>query len=264
MRLKALVQAHKIPIIYRHRFLSLIKEALILADPMYKQIFYEDKVYTKKPKPFTFCVLFPKGTERIKERFLLNDHYEVEDYVFYPPESSFISFIISSSDYEFLMHLYNGLLKIKSFPFSGEINLVIKKILYPVQREIHESEVILKTLSPILIEDEEEKPVLKGDEFPFEKFNREFNIIHDKKLKDLRGEGLKEELRFEPLPNKWRKQVVKHALGKLSSNLGKPYGVFTCFEGQFKLSGHPEDINMLYKIGLGLRTAQGFGMVEVV
>lgn len=32
--------------------------------------------------------------------------------------------------------------------------------------------------------------------------------------------------------------------------------------GIFKLSGHPKDI--LYKIGIGNRTSQGFGIVEVL
>ncbi|MCS7232055.1 MAG: CRISPR-associated endoribonuclease Cas6, partial [Elusimicrobiota bacterium] len=39
---------------------------------------------------------------------------------------------------------------------------------------------------------------------------------------------------------------------------------FTCFSGVFELSGNPEDLDYLQKIGIGLRRAQGFGMVEVV
>jgi CRISPR-associated endoribonuclease Cas6 len=34
--------------------------------------------------------------------------------------------------------------------------------------------------------------------------------------------------------------------------------------GIFKLSGHPKDLEILYKIGIGNRTGQGFGMVEVL
>jgi CRISPR-associated endoribonuclease Cas6 len=34
--------------------------------------------------------------------------------------------------------------------------------------------------------------------------------------------------------------------------------------GIFKLSGDAEDLNMLYKIGIGNRTGQGFGMLEIL
>jgi len=38
----------------------------------------------------------------------------------------------------------------------------------------------------------------------------------------------------------------------------------TCFEGCFRLKGDPRDLQMLYQIGIGLRTGQGFGMVDIV
>ena len=51
---------------------------------------------------------------------------------------------------------------------------------------------------------------------------------------------------------------------KIREKLGKPYITLTCFEGYFTLQGHPEDLKILYQAGMGLRTGQGFGMVEVV
>ncbi|HAV40283.1 MAG TPA: CRISPR-associated endoribonuclease Cas6, partial [Aquificaceae bacterium] len=58
MRLKVLLKAHKIPIFYRNIIMSLIKEALSTYDEKYlNQLYYDEK--TKKPKPFTFSLVFP-------------------------------------------------------------------------------------------------------------------------------------------------------------------------------------------------------------
>jgi CRISPR-associated endoribonuclease Cas6 len=38
----------------------------------------------------------------------------------------------------------------------------------------------------------------------------------------------------------------------------------TVNRGMFQVEGNPEDINYMLKIGIGNRTGQGFGMVEVV
>lgn len=69
---------------------------------------------------------------------------------------------------------------------------------------------------------------------------------------------------MEFIPVKLRKQVVKHTLKGFREKTGKPYMTLTCFEGCFKLKGDPRDLQMLYQIGIGLRTGQGFGMVEVI
>ncbi|MFN4245698.1 MAG: CRISPR-associated endoribonuclease Cas6 [Brevinematia bacterium] len=261
------------PIIYRHIILSLIKESLKLSDVNYKKSLYEDKILTKKVKPFTFSLILPKGSKAKKEHFYLNDNLKVEDYVFYPPEYSDgrnqinvkpLQLLVSSIDYEFITHLYNGLIEMKKFKFYQDIEIEIGRIIPILDKPITSNKVVFKTYSPILIENKDGKPVLRDNTFPYEEFNRELNIIESKILKDIRGNALKEEIKFEPIPGKWKKQVVKHTLGKIISNLGKPYATFTCFEGYFTLSGDIDDLKTLYNIGLGLRTGQGFGMVEVV
>jgi len=40
--------------------------------------------------------------------------------------------------------------------------------------------------------------------------------------------------------------------------------MLTCFEGCFRVTGDKEDLSLLYQMGIGLRTGQGFGMVDVV
>jgi CRISPR-associated endoribonuclease Cas6 len=57
---------------------------------------------------------------------------------------------------------------------------------------------------------------------------------------------------------------MKHTFIKdFGAKTDKPYMTLTCFEGCFKLKSDPRDLQMLYQIGIGLRTGQRFGMVEV-
>lgn len=69
---------------------------------------------------------------------------------------------------------------------------------------------------------------------------------------------------MEFIPLKLKKQVIKHTIKGFREKTGKPYMMLTCFEGCFQSIGEPEDLQMLYQTGIGLRTGQGFGMVEVV
>lgn len=148
MRLKVLLKAHKIPIFYRNIIMSLIKEALSTYDEKYlNQLYYDEK--TKKPKPFTFSLVFPKGTKTKKEKILIEDK-EIEDIVFYPPHDRYINLFISSYDFEFLLNLYNGLLKLRRFFLSHGGHIEIERIWTPKEKDIKDNKVIFKTLSPIL------------------------------------------------------------------------------------------------------------------
>ncbi len=56
-----------------------------------------------------------------------------------------------------------------------------------------------------------------------------------------------EDLKENPIKIK----VVKHTLKGFREKTSKPYMMLTCFEGCFKLKGEPEDLQMLYQIGIG-------------
>lgn len=262
MRIKVTFYAPKLPILYRNRFISLIKDALKSSDISYKEKLYPDKEsnLSKVTKPFCFCVLMPAQKDGKKERIVIDSDFEVEDTVFYFLENNHISFLVSSSDYEFIVNLYNGLLENKFFRFSDDITLKLKNVIMLNEKKIKADSTTFKTFCPVLIETKEGKPILPSDNI--DAFNAEFNAIHDRILKDIRGEGLKKELEFKPI--KIKKQVVKHTLKGFREKTGKPYMSLTCFEGTFRLKGDPSDLQMLYQIGIGLRTGQGFGMVEVV
>ena len=261
MKLAAIfkVKGERMPIIYRHRFLSLIKEALHRADPEYKKLLYppEDSLLSKKAKNFTFNISLPSQRRPIKERFFIDKSTEVEDIVFHFPYESTISMFVSSPDYRFITSFYNGLLKIREYDFKNHITLALERTFILKTKKITTDEVIFKTHAPVLIEDEFGKPELP---FKLKQFQIHLNAIQDRILKDIRGYGLKRELIFAPI--RIKKQVVKHTLNRFREKTGKPFMVLTCFEGTFKLSGDPEDLQVIYEAGMGLRRGQGFGMIE--
>lgn len=259
MRFKVLYEIDKIPIYYRNVFMSLIKESLKtseLGKNYFKNLFEyrEDDIVkiNKSPRPFSFAVRFSFDKERFKTEkdiFYLNGPVEL---------------YVSSIDPAFLITLYNGLINNKIYPFNynNEVSLNRGKVIFLNEKRILGESVKFKTLSPILIEDKDGNPLLPTkEEEGLKAFQRELNYITDSILRGLRGGiGLKRELIFTPIST--RKDVVKHKI-KEKDKLEKLY-TFTCFSGSFELSGDIQDLESIYRLGLGFRRAQGFGMVEVV
>ncbi|MEJ5173151.1 MAG: CRISPR-associated endoribonuclease Cas6, partial [Hydrogenothermaceae bacterium] len=180
-----------------------------------------------------------------------------------------LSLYISSIDYRFLISLVNGLRKVKVFNLSNEENMLVngEKIYLELvdikvlkERPIQSKTVIFKTNSPIIIEDKNDNPVIFDDE----NFEKELNEVTNRIFMSdiVKGRGLSEPLKFEPINMK--KQVIKHTLKSFREKTGKPVMYLTGSSGIFKLTGHPKDLEILYKIGIGNRTGQGFGMVEVI
>lgn len=277
MRVRVNLTIRRLPIIYRHRFVALIKEALNHSDYIYKSSLYPENStkISKRTKPFTFSVYVPPGSTKKKEKFLLDQDLVVEEDVFIP--SSDVSFFISSCDQEFMVNLCNGLLSLKKFEFMEFIDedggtkkveyAEIKNVFLLNERTIENSEVMFKTMSYISIEDENDRPleIFKDgaiDSQALESFNYHLNAIQDRRFKDLRGYGLKQPLVF--VPKQISKKVVKHTLKGFRDQTDKPFMMLTTYHGTFILKGDPEDLQLTYQVGLGLRTGQGFGMLEVV
>jgi len=281
MKFKVLISTQKLPILYRHRVISLFKEALKLSDPEYKGFLYDSNT----TKPFTFNLFLPNGFTIRKEPLQIDEKFTPENFpelremeTFYLPENTFLTIWISSTDYRFLISLYNGLQKLKTFNFSSDNTMLvngekltweIKKVFAIEDRVVMNRKTLLKTCSPILIEKNingKKKPVLFTDD----NFEKELNFVMDKILKSLRGYGLKEHLSFKvAVDPKSRKPLaktrkVKHTLKEFREKTGLPYMTLTINRGMFQIEGNPEDINYMLKIGMGNRTGQGFGMVEVV
>ncbi|MCX7613825.1 MAG: hypothetical protein N2Z40_06375 [Caldimicrobium sp.] len=112
MRVRFSFHTSKLPIIYRNKFMALIKEALNQSDRAYKERLYPDKESerSKIAKPFCFSVILPPAKEIKKESIKIDEDFIVEDLVFNFKENSYISLIVSSLDHEFVLNLYNGVI----------------------------------------------------------------------------------------------------------------------------------------------------------
>ncbi|MEK7433015.1 MAG: CRISPR-associated endoribonuclease Cas6 [Cyanobacteriota bacterium] len=264
MRIKIKIKTSKLPQLYNHRFLALIKEAIKLGDPSYK-----DELYAKKnPRPFCFSIALPPKKEMKVEKLQIDKNFTIDANVFYFKDI-YPLLTITSCDFAFLMNLHNGLIKLKKFRFSSDEDMLVngEKIELELESsiainrpEIKNNEIIFKTLSPILIQDSNDKPFLPNDEG----FNDLFNEIHNRIFlnKNIKGEALYEKLEFIDINTK--KQVVKHTISEFREKTKKPFMYLNCFIGTFKVKGHPKDLELLYNMGIGNRTSQGFGMVEVL
>ena len=264
MRVRIVLKTDEMPLLYRHRIISLIKEALMRSDKDYKEFLYDGKI----TKPFTFSLMFPSTKEFVNKKITIDRDFEIEDKAVLIKDG-FVSLYISSSDYRFMILLFTGLKKIGTFNFSYDdymlvdgkhINLEVKSISVLNEKVIKNDFAVFKTMSPIILEAIDDEPVLFSDN----RFEKELNEIMDRILRSetVRSFGLKRRLKFEPI--KMSQKVIKHTLKGFREKTGKPIMYLTGNVGIFKLSGDPEDLNMIYKIGLGNRTGQGFGMLEIL
>ncbi|WP_456402459.1 CRISPR-associated endoribonuclease Cas6 [Persephonella sp.] len=264
MRLKIQIETEYVPIIYRHRVVSFIKEALKKSNGSYKDFLYQNKI----TKPFTFNLVLPKERKSNKTLIKIDDNFSIEDIVFHI-KNECLTIYISSLDRGFINSLYRGIKRLKFFDFSWNDSMLVngKKIIWNIKsitvfpdKTIQNSTVTFKTNSPMIIEDKEDRPVLYNEP----EFEECLNEIADRILraKHIKGTGLSRPLKFEVV--EMRKQVVKHTLKDFRDKTGKPVMYLTGNSGVFKLSGDPVDLNILHKIGIGNRTGQGFGMIELV
>ena len=242
MRLKCDFKVDRLPISHNMMFVSLIKEALKKSDPEYFEKLYNfNGKANKKSKNFCFSV-------GIGDYEMDGDCFKISDRV---------SFIVSSPDTEFLIYLYNGLLKIFEFTYK-DYTLKRAGIGMIREKDINSCEMIFKTLSPICVKNQNNYFMKIEDEG----FEDELNYIADKILENFRGEGLKEKLMFEKI--KMKKVVVREDIREFEKKTEKQYMCINSYMGAFKLCGNNEDLKDLYALGIGFKRNQGFGMLDVV
>ena len=236
----------RFPLSYRMMITSLIKNAVEKGDAEYfKDIYYYEEKKNKKIKPFTFSVFF-KNFSIEKDIVTINGNGSV---------------LISTCDYNFGINLYNGLLKMKTYDYKKDedgFEIYITNIILEREKEINESRIFCKTLSPIHIKDRNNKPLNVNDG----KFNAELNYVSNLLLNTFRGEGLKEELFFTPVNMK--KIVAKEKITDFKKINGKDIIYIEGYSGTFYLEGNIQDLRMLMQIGLGFRRSEGFGMIDLV
>ncbi|ATA60325.1 crispr-associated protein cas6 [Geobacillus stearothermophilus] len=236
MRLTCSFKVERMPVSYRMMLVSMIKEALRVSDEQYYERLYD----SVSMKPFSFSTYLKNFRFADQEVYLEG-----------------ITITVSSPDHEFLLHLYNGLQQKQVFLYK-HYQLVKEKIRMLPEKTITDSTAVFRTLSPMLVEDKNQKPV--SPDAP--DYEEHVNYLADLILRQYRGNGLLSPLIVRPL--RWRKVVVKETNHEFeATHGGGDVLYFTAYQTLFSLTGHPTDLQLLYQLGLSKRRNQGFGLLEV-
>ncbi|HZK18435.1 MAG TPA: CRISPR-associated endoribonuclease Cas6 [Clostridia bacterium] len=237
MRLLCTFVVKELPVAYRMGIVSIIKESLCLSDADYYEELY---CSGSRTKPFVFAPYLRNF--RVKDDRLLLDELQVT---------------ISSPDHQFLLHLYNGLLRKKKFLYK-KYEFLRKSINVFPETPINSPSIMCKTQSPLLIEDKEGSPLAPTSP----DYEYHFNYIANMILAECCGRGLLVPLKVEPVD--MSKVVVKESNHEFEARFGdKKYLFYTGFQGLFRLTGDPEDLRMLYRLGISKRRNQGFGLFRI-
>lgn len=242
MRMKINLAISKLPIAYNTLFMSAIKEAIKASDKTYyeKLYFYEGK-NNKVTKNMTFSV-------GIKDYEIKGNEFEVKGKV---------SLTISTPDLELGLMIYNGMIKKRKFIYK-EYEWIRLRVDLIKEKEIGGQQALFKTLSPICIKNK--RGAFMDIEDP--DYVQELNYITNEVLKNYRGYGLKEQLDFQV--RNIKKIIVKESIRGFQEKTGRQYQCVNAYRGSFVIRGHKEDLNDIYKLGIGFRRAQGFGNLELI
>ena len=100
----------------------------------------------------------------------------------------------SSPDVEFIINLYNGLLKIKEFKYC-QYTLTKNRVTKIKERKTNNDIAIFKTLSPMYIRDKDNNFLTPNSE----NYEKELNYIADIILNNYRTYGLKKPFKITPI-----------------------------------------------------------------
>jgi CRISPR-associated endoribonuclease Cas6 len=189
-------------------------------------------------KPFTFGVYLPKP-QFTESTINLN--------------TTEITLNFSTSEAKLGIYFYNSLVKkrFEPFPLPGGNQLLLKRVILIKEKRISSSEAVFKTLSPFLVRLHHQ--MTNEDEYLTRDHNMlvsQTEIIIGVMLEKLTGK--KERVDFMPV--KLNKAIlIKHFGMIVDGNTGV-----------FKLTGRPEVLEFIYRVGIGSRRSEGFGLLEVI
>ncbi|SFA87683.1 CRISPR-associated endoribonuclease Cas6 [Lentibacillus halodurans] len=233
MRVKLVFDMESIPIGYRLGTLSIIKEMIKRgSQTYYDKLFVQNK---RNMKPFTYST------------YITN--LEINQETIYGKK---LHLNLSSSSYEFIMHLVNGSKKEHPY-YIRESRLVLKsKSLLP-KNSITKGNVVFKTLSPILIDSKNEKPLLATDH----NFGEELQYVANLIIQEIYNREPKQPIKV--LQTMMTKQVLKEDLHQKQ----KEPLYLTANKGLIQLQGDPDDLQCLYDNGVSMRRSLGLGLLEI-
>ena len=219
----------KVSIDYRRRFISLLKAIL-----------GEEEFADGKARPYTFAVYFGKEA-KVKEDVFEN--------------VKLINFRFSTGDSLLAVKFYNGVLKLKKKGYSHKVGngrFLIERISAEEEKRVKDT---FKTLSPVVVErigfssKNPEERYITPNEDGFTESLLENTV---RRYSEIKGKEPKVgSFTFKPV--QVREEFIKHYGGYLRGFIGK-----------FRIESDSEELlRFIYQYGLGLRTGQGFGYLEV-
>lgn len=215
---------------YRGRFISLMK-----------RVFGTEEFSQERSRPYTFAVYLGKDVK------IIDGHF-----------AGIISIKLrfSTGDSVVGVKFYNGILRLKKEDYIHNIGTGRFRIELIKPEKEKSITSIFKTLSPVVVE----RIGLSGSKNPKERYtipsepNFEESLLENliRRYKAIKGEEPRiNSFRFEPL--KIKEEVIRHY-----------GGVVRGFRGSFRIVSDSEELlRFIYLYGLGLRTGQGFGYLEV-
>ncbi|MCM8786413.1 MAG: CRISPR-associated endoribonuclease Cas6 [Candidatus Omnitrophica bacterium] len=225
----------------RSSFISFIKKTFEVSN----QSFYKSLFEFKKSKPYVFSPYFGEEFEKGKI-------------------GKAISIIFSSGDFSVISYFWNGLLALKEnkndFIRIEKNDFHLENILLLQEKKVKSNQVIFKTIGVSILTDPEKSAndfknwyIIPGKE-DIERFNEVLRKRTEERLKYIKGIEKKVNLEFLILEeNSIVETIVPHYNGYVRG-----------FRGKFVLKGDIEVLQFLYDFGFGVRTGQGFGLLEVI
>lgn len=214
-----------------------------------------EKMIVTKYSEELFHSLYEYGNRSNKRIKDINSAIYVEDFLKDKDilKAKKFNFYLSSYNEEFFQKLVLGALKLKEFSYK-ELRFKILRVELIEEREINNDYALLKTMSPLVIRNKSGKFLNIEDE----EYEEVLNYIANIELTTIRGNGLAKPLKFIPLNMK--KVVLKEEIRNFT--VGK-YFYINAYKGEFILRGNKEDLNAIYKMGIGNRRSQAKGMVDI-
>ncbi len=215
---------------YRSRFISLLKK-----------VFGEEEFSKKAPRSYTFAVYFGKEA-KVKKTTIEG--------------VKLVNFRFSTGDSIVAVKFYNGILRLKKEGYTHKIGTGEFRIEWIKEEKEKPITGIFKTLSPVIVErigfNNSKNPTDRYVIPSEERFTESLleNIL--RRYRSITGKDLSvESFSFEDLGTK--KEFIRHYGGLLKG-----------FLGRFRIRTDSEELlEFVYRYGLGLRTGQGFGYLEV-
>jgi CRISPR-associated endoribonuclease Cas6 len=237
MRMKMVFKLERpeLDIQYRRAFLSLLKKSFKQASEAVYQKLYENGTAMK---PFTFGVFLPQP--EFRENMVVLRSRE-------------ITLNFSTSETELGIYFYNSLVRNRfiPFPLANGNSLSLQRVHLQREHPIRSSGMVFKTLTPFLVRVHQKGP---GDDRYLTKEDEDFVSQLQWGIQRMTEVlmGQKETVTVEPV--KFGKEIlIMH------------YGQYvTGNKGIIKLTGKPGVLDFIYKVGLGSRRSEGFGLLEVV